>query len=325
MFNKIALLVLIAALAAGPFVLSPYYVALLIVFFINCILAQSYRQLAMTGDWSLGHVVLMGCGAYGAGMLGKLLGLPFWLMIPVGGLIGALVGAAMVYALIGTRGFGFFIGSFALGEFIRLVWIKFDDPFGGARGIINIPAGEIFGIQLWEQTPFYLLAFVVMLISLWIMFRLDKSRYGRVFEAVYADDGLAESVGISVARYRTMAFVVGAFFAGVAGALEAQYNGAIDPKLFGILNMVYLIIWVVVGGTRTFWGPLIGVAVMTVVFEATRPLEELRPALAGGILVVVLVLLPGGLESIGSKIRNWRRPSDGGEDAPAPSESPSTG
>ncbi len=125
------------------------------------------------------------------------------------------------------------------------------------------------------------------------------------------------------ARYRTMAFVVGAFFAGVAGALEAQYNGAIDPKLFGILNMVYLIIWVVVGGVRTFWGPLLGVAVMTVVFEATRPLEELRPALAGAILVLVLVLLPGGLESIGTKIKNWRRQSNGDEAVSSASKSPS--
>lgn len=320
MYYKLGLLALIAALAAGPFVLTPYYVALVIVFFINCILAQSYRQLAMTGDWSLGHVVLMGCGAYGAGMLGKFLGLPFWLTIPLGGITSALIGAGMVYTLIGTKGFGFFIGSFALGEFIRLVWIKFDTPFGGARGIINIPPGEIFGIELWQQTPFYLLALVVMIASLWIMYRLDQSRYGRVFQAVYADDELAESVGISVSRHRAMAFTVGAFFAGIAGALEAQYNGAIDPKLFGISNMVYLIIWVVVGGVRTFWGPLAGVVVMTIVFETTRPLEELRPALAGAILVVTLVLLPGGLESVVEKVRAWRRPNDDDATRPASEE-----
>ena len=100
-----------------------------------------------------------------------------------------------------------------------------------------------------------------------------------------------------------MVFCVAGFFAGIAGSLMAYLIGSIDPHNFEMVEMVYLIIWVVVGGVKTFWGPLIGVISMSLVFELSRPLEEWRPLLFGLILIVFLVYLPGGLETLIPRIK----------------------
>ena len=294
---------------AAPWLVGEYHLEIIILFFINLLLASSYRLLTTTGDWSLSHVVLMGVGAYATALAAKLLGWPFWLGLPLAGVAAAVIGTIIVFPLLRTRGFGFFIASFAIGEFVRLTWVKFHVPFGGPRGMINIPTPELGTIDFFFATPYYYLTFAVVGLSLWVLYRIDRAALvGDVMKAIYMDEDLARSIGIKVNRYRAIAFVTGAFFAGIAGALLAHRLGAIDPKNFDIGTMVYLVIWVVVGGTATFWGPFLGVAVMTVVFELTRPLLEWRPLLFGAILIFFLIFLPGGLESLTSRIRSWRGP-----------------
>jgi branched-chain amino acid transport system permease protein len=240
----------------------------------------------------------MGSGAYGTALIVKFSGLPFWVSAPLAGVAAALVGLFMIFPLLRTKGFGFFVASFALGELLRLFWIKFKDPFGGPRGMINIPPPELGSIDFFSPIPYYFMVLAVTVVCLVVMYRLDRSRIGDAWKAIHWDDALAECTGIHVARYRVLAFTTSAFFAGIAGALLAHRLGAIDPKNFDVTTMVYLIIWVVVGGTGTFWGPIIGLTVMTFIFEWTRPLLEWRPLLFGAILIVFLVFLPGGLESL---------------------------
>ncbi len=297
------MVILIAVLCIVPFVIREYYVEVLILLFINVILASSYRLITTTGDWSLSHVVLMGAGAYASSLMAKYLGWPFWLTAPLAAVAAGVVGLAFVYPLLRTKGFGFFIASFAIGEFLRLIWVKIHNPFGGPRGMIDIPTpGTLGSIDFLDAIPYYFMAFGIVLVCLWVMYRIDRSRLGNAFKAIHTDDLLSECVGIRVPRYRAQAFVIGSFFAGIAGALLAHRLMAIDPHNFGITTMVYLIIWVVVGGTATFTGPIIGVAVMTAVFEWTRPLLEWRPLLFGAILIVFLIFLPGGIESLFPKI-----------------------
>lgn len=297
MIQKLIGLALVLAVAcAAPFTVSLYEVEILIMLLINIIMAQSYRLVNTTHDWSLSHVVIMGTGAYGAALLSKLAGVPFWLTVPLAGCVAGACSFLIVLPLLRTIGFGFFIASFALGEFIRLIWIKFNDPFGGSRGMIGIPGAKIGPWDLNGSIEYYFVCLVVTLFSVWVMFRIDRSRLGDTFKAIDTDSDLCESIGIKVPRYRAMAFVIGNFFAGVAGALMAHHQGAIDPHNFEATLMVYLIIYVVVGGVVTFWGPILGVIVMTVVFEMTRFLEAWRPFIAGAILIFFLVVMPGGLE-----------------------------
>lgn len=298
-------MVLLAVLCVLPFLAREYHVEILIIFLINVILAVSYRLIATTGDWTLCHVVLMGTGAYASALMAKHFGWAFWMTAPLAGVAAGVIGLGIVYPLLRTVGFGFFIASLAVGEFIRLVWIKFHTPFGGPRGMINIPyVGELGPIDFYEAIPYYFMTLTITLVCVLIMYRFDRSRIGNAFKSIYLDDVLAESIGINVGRYRSFAFVIGSFFAGIAGALLAHRLNAIDPHIFGLDEMVYLLVWVIVGGTATFAGPIIGVAVMSFLFEWTRPLLEWRPLFFGAILIGFLIFLPGGLESLIPKLKS---------------------
>ena len=122
---KLPGLVVVALVACTmPFIVELYQVEVLIILMFNLILAQSYRLVNTTGDWSLSHIVTMGVGAYASALITKLLGWPFWLSLPLSGCVAAAIGFMIVFPLLRTVGFGFFIGSFALGEFVRLIWVK---------------------------------------------------------------------------------------------------------------------------------------------------------------------------------------------------------
>lgn len=306
-------LVVIVFFTFAPNLVSAYRLELLTIFLINVILAQSYRLMATTGDWTLCHYILMGVGAYATGILAKNFGLPFYLVMPLACLTTVCVSLLFAIPLSRTLGFAFFIASFALGEFVRHVWLKFHYPFGGARGINGIPkleigqGGEWYFIDFWDSRNFYYFTLIFTILALFVLFRIDRSRLGSAWKSIYADRELSESIGIDVTRERILVFCVSGFFAGLAGSLLAYQIGSIDPHNFGMVEMVYLIIWCVVGGVKTFWGPLIGVLSMSLVFELTRPLAEWRPALFGLILILFLVLLPGGLETLPERVREKLR------------------
>ena len=122
------MIALLGLLCVLPFAVREYYVEILILFLINTLLAMSYRLVTTTGDWSLSHVVVMGAGAYASALMAKYWGFPFWLSAPLAGVTAGIVGLSFVFPLLRTKGFGFFIASFALGEFLRLVWVLLQLP-----------------------------------------------------------------------------------------------------------------------------------------------------------------------------------------------------
>jgi len=176
---------MVAVLCVLPFFLREFHVHLAIRLFINLILTVSFYMIATTGEISLAHIVMMGVGAYGSTLLATDLGWPVWVSIPMAGLIAASVGRLIHIPLVRMTGFGFFIGSYAAGEAIRLMWMRMRNPFGGVRGLINIPTPQIPAvaglpaIDFHNAVPFYFLAMVSMLGCLYAMYRIDKSRIGR--------------------------------------------------------------------------------------------------------------------------------------------------
>ena len=282
------------------------------IYFIWMILAQSYRLIVTIHDWQLYHVVLYGVGAYTSGMLAKNFGIPVFAAIPLGGAIASLMGVAITSILLRTKGWSFYIATYGLAELIRLSWLKFRNPFGGSTGIIDIPYPPVVaGIDFSARIPYYFFSLGVMLVIMYMLYRIEKSRIGDAFKAVSMDPLLAASTGISIPRQRLQACAIGGFFAGIAGGLLVHRLGAVDPKLFNIVTMLYLLIWVVVGGTNTFWGPVIGVSVMYTLFELSRPLIQIRPMFFGLSMIFVLLFIPGGIESLTSKaVARWRRQRD---------------
>jgi len=295
-----------------PFFARPYLVEVAMIYFIWIILAQSYRLIVTIHDWQLYHIVLYGVGAYASGMLAKNFGIPVFVAIPLGGAMASLFGVGITLILLRSTGWGFYIATYGLAELIRLTWLKFRYPFGGSTGIINIPwPPEIAGIDFSAGIPYYFFSLGVMLAVLYVLFRIENSHIGDSFKAISMDPELAESTGISIPRHRLLACAIGSFFAGIAGGLLVHRLGAVDPKTFNIITMLYLLIWVVVGGTNSFWGPVIGVSVMYTLFELSRPLIQLRPMFFGLSIIFVLLFMPGGIEGLISKaVARWQRRHD---------------
>jgi len=310
--NSAGIAVLLAVVCVLPFIVRPYQLDFLIFMFINIILVVSYRLIAITGEFSLSHAVMMGVGAYASTLIASLPISP-WISMPLGGVAAAVIALILSFPLFRMKGFYFLIGSFAAAEAIRLCWVQFIDPFGGYRGLSRIPAlkidlGDFLYIDLGAPVPYYFFALIVGLIFLVIMYRIEHSRFGFVFHAVHHKDTLAQSIGVNARRYRTIAFVTGGFFAGIAGAMVAHYVTAINPGLFGLKQMLFILVWVLVGGLGSFAGPIIGVAVLSTIDESLRGLDELRPGFYGLVLIATMLFLPEGLVSLPAKTMqgvNW--------------------
>lgn len=325
------LIALYALLIALPYALSYSQQEILVFTTINVLLVMSYRLLTLTGEWSLGHVVIMGCGAYASALASKSLGLPVPLAMLVGGIVAGLIAWALSYPLFRMKGFYFLIGSFAAGEIIRLLWKRFRDPFGGPKGIKRIPdlgTIEIGGltIDFYEPVTYYYVVLIVVSVSLFILWRIERSPVGLTFHAVHWQDKLAESVGVDTRRYRIQAFVIASFFAGISGALLAHYVGTINPNRFNVEEMVYVLTWAIVGGTATFYGPILGAVVLIVVNDILlRELgfDQLRPMFYGLILIGSVLFLPKGLESLVPKIAALLKRND--QSAPAVRSRPQEG
>jgi len=316
----VGLVALYALLIVLPHLLSFSQKEIAVFLLINTLLVVSYRVLTLTGEWSLGHVVIMGVGGYASALFAKLIGLPVPLAMLAGAATAALVAYVLSFPLLRMKGFYFLIGSFAAGEVIRLIWKKFRVPFGGPKGLKLIPGFpdiELGGLKIafFDPVNYYYLSLIVVSLSLLVLYRLERSRFGLTFHAVHWQDKLAESVGVDTRRYRTLAFVVASFFAGLSGALLAHYIGTVNPNRFDVEEMVFVLIWVIVGGTATFYGPILGVVVLTVINELIlRQLgvDAARPLIYGGILIVTMLFLPNGLESLASKVRGLFAGKPGG-------------
>ncbi len=300
-------LTLLAGLLVLPQLLSYSQREIAVFLIINVLLVVSYRLMTLTGEWSLGHVVIMGVGAYASALFSKRLGVPVPLSMFLGASTAGLTAVVLSFPLFRMKGFYFLIGSFAAGEVIRLIWKYFTFPFGGAKGLNLIPSFPDIGwISFFDPVNYYYLCLIVVSVSLFILYRVERSRFGLTFHALHWQDKLAESVGVNTFRYRMLAFTLASFFAGLSGALYAHYIGTVNPTRFDVEEMVYVLIWAIVGGTATFYGPIVGVVALTIVNDVLlRALgfDTIRPMIYGAVLIASVLFMPDGLESIFPKLK----------------------
>jgi branched-chain amino acid transport system permease protein len=304
-----AIVALLAGLMILPNYLKYHHQDFMIFLLINILVVVSYRLMTLTGEWSLIHIVMMGVGAYTSALLSKNLGFPVWISIPMAGAGAGFVAALLCFPLFRMTQFYFLIGSFAVGEAIRLAWIFFVKPFGGSSGVSSIPPPELFGIDFMDPIPYFYLVLLVVTICLVILYRIENSRIGLTLHAVHWKAPLAESVGVDTWKYRSLAFIVASLFVGIAGALKIHYLGNVTPHQFGVGTMVFVLIWVIVGGYNTFFGPILGAVVLSVLDESLRNLAEYRPAIYGVMLIAAISFMPKGLENVPPGIRAWLRAS----------------
>lgn len=293
----VVLLAVIAFLLATPSFMGPYLFYLLSLLLINIIVVVSFRFISLMGGWSFVHASVMGMGAYVTGILTVRFHLPLWVGIPSAGLVTGACALLIAIPCLRTRGVYFILATFATGEAIRQMWIRLQIPFGGLSGIPGIPTiGEV---------PYYYLVLGLTALSVAIMYRLEFSKLGDSVKSVASEESLAESVGIHAWRYRVVAFVIGAFFVGLAGALFAHTTGAITPGDFTFSTMLNILVATLLGGTASVSGPIIGIFLIAVIEYLGMKLLEWLPLVLGSIMIMVILLFPRGLESLPQRISAW--------------------
>jgi branched-chain amino acid transport system permease protein len=293
--------VAVAAAAMVPLVAGDYYVSFSTEIAIMVLMLSSYRIVVLTGEWSFAHVVLQGVGAYCAAIMVKDWGAPFPVSLLAGAVVAGVVAAILSFPLLKMRGFYFLMGTFGAAEAIRLLWRKLK-YFGGTRGFsgISAPYLEIgpITVDFGQPVSFFYLALAVVVICLLIIWSIEQSRLGQIWRTIEQQDILAQAVGIDTRRYRRIAFVISAGFAGIAGVLLAYAFGSVTPNRFNLNFALYLMIWAIVGGTRSFYGVILGGILLMSFDESLRFADELRPGIYGIILILVMLFWPQGIERL---------------------------
>lgn len=293
------------ALILVPLFLSQYLLHLLIVIALNIILALSIRFIFVAGELTVGHAAFMGIGAYTSALLATRLGFSFWLGLLLAAVVAGLIAAGLGFLTLRVkiRGLYFAIVTLAFAEVFRLVVTLWKDFTGGATGVLNIlrPAFAIPGlltVDFSAKLHYYYLAAVLAFLTWVIMSRLEHSRFGLTLTAVRESDVLAESVGIDVVKYKTIAFAIGSAFAGVAGSFLAHYYHYVGPYEFTLHRTLYMVLYAMFGGIGSLIGPVLGASILTIIPEVFRIAKEYEPAIFGIILILTIWLLPEGLTGL---------------------------
>jgi branched-chain amino acid transport system permease protein len=301
---------LIVVLFLVPLAINgPYQLHVLIMMGIAVMLSSSLRLIFNSGQLSLGHGGMMTMGAYTTALLITKLGLSTWLALGAGAASGALLALLVGYPFIRLKGIYFSLVTVFLAEVLRLIAEQWRSLTGGSMGISGIPAPDaiaisgLFNVAFASKVSFYYLTLVLVLITLAILYALERSRIGLTWFSVREADSLAESIGIDTASSKVLAFCVGSFFAGLAGGLYCQYNSIITPSAFGFAYAMYVLIYMIVGGSLKFSGPVIGAVVLTLLPEVARPLKEYQPYIFGGVVILVMFFLPRGLVSLPDRLK----------------------
>lgn len=301
--DLIALAVVAAALGVA-FQLSGVYLGqVLILFLINAMLVMSFRLITTMGGWSFAHVAFAAIGAYSMALLTTTQGWSFWATLAIGTIAAGVVALILAYPVLRTREYNFFLATFAASAAIQQSLIQFSDITGGTNGIAFIPRPEpLFGLSFEGTGGFFLLALVAALIVTLVLLAVDRSHIGKTIKAVSENEQLSETLGVHTWGYRTLAFVIGSSIAGAAGVLLGNFNGIVNPGDFGPAFMFKIVAAAIVGGTRTFTGPLLGLVLLTLLEELFRGTAQYIPLLWGLSVMAALLFTGGGLEVVLAKL-----------------------
>ena len=265
-------------------VINSYYKGIITLALINIMLAVSLNLIVgFTGQLCLGHAGFMSIGAYVSAVLTQKAGIPFIVSIFIAAIIACVFAALIGYPTLKLTGDYFAITTLAFCEIIRIIIMNID-LVGGARGFTGIP----------RETNFTL-AFLFMVITVIVIYNIIHSSQGRAMLSVRENEIAAESMGINAFKYKMIAFIIAAFFAGLAGGLYAHYMGYIQPASFDFNKSIDYLTFVVFGGMGSLSGSIIATIVLTFLPELLRGLGEFRMLIYPLALILLMIFRPQGL------------------------------
>lgn len=318
--DRVGLAAVAVGIALAPFVLSGYYLGILITTGLYgiatiglCLLVGYARQI------SLGHAAFYGLGAYASGLLATRLGLNPWITLPLAALVAVVVAAAVGYPVLRLHGNYLAMATLGLGIVFTVVlkeWTALTAGPSGFSGVPEVPFPAVFA-KSDANTLWLVWIFVLALIALALVF--VNSRWGRALRAIGESELAAELLGIDTARWKLVVFVLSAVYAAVAGALYGHYVTFLSPEPFGFVVSLEFLVMAVVGGIASVWGGVIGAFAIVALTELLRrslpswlpgSSGELELVLFGVALIAMLVLRPTGIAGMGASLLARARRTD---------------
>ena len=321
-FGRLWMIVgLIILFGVIPFISSAYFLFVLNTIGIYAIAALGLNILiGYTGQISLGHGAFFGVGAYAAAILATRAGFPFWLSVIAAGIFTAGVG--IIFGLPSSRLKHLYLLIATLaGQFIiEYFFVELDSLTGGAEGIV-VSEASLFGLNLRNDRTFYFVIYVCLVVLMWTMVNLKRTRYGRAFIAIRDNDRAAEGMGIPIFLYKLLSFSISSFYAGVAGALFAYYMMSITPEPFNLWLSIEFIAMIIIGGLGSIPGSIFGTVFIVSLNEVLSHLTEylmnvgvstgvaitlapLREFVFGLAIVLFIIFEPKGLAEVWRVIRS---------------------
>jgi branched-chain amino acid transport system permease protein len=310
----IAICILLFLAVAFPHLgFSAYYLHLVTLSLIWVIMTEGLNVIqGLTGYVSIAQASFFGIGAYASSLLVLRMGLSFWAALPIALLIVAVSGLIVGYPSLRTQGHYFSIITLAFCTVLWLLMMTLHNITGGEEGISKIPPPDpIFGIKFSIKTNFYYLILFVAVFTIFVVYRIKNSKIGRAFVTIRENEQLAQVVGISLLKYKMMAFIISGLFGGLAGAFFAPYMKFINPTTFGGDYSMNAILAIIIGGSGTITGPVIGSFLMNFLPEYLRIVESMRMIIYGLLLILITIFLPKGIvgiyQTMMTKIANFSK------------------
>ncbi|MBN7773997.1 branched-chain amino acid ABC transporter permease [Clostridium aminobutyricum] len=296
--NKIIIFSIAISLILLPFllqVINTYLLHIAITIGVYIILSLSLNVIVgYAGQFALGHAAFYGIGAYVSALAMVNFKLSFWLALPLAAIVTGIFGLLLGSPVIRLKGDYLGIVTLGFGEIVRMIFINWIDVTKGPMGITSIPSPHIFEYTFNNKIDFYFLIVILDIITIFIISRIVYSGIGLNLLTIREDETVARSIGIKPTKYKLMAFTIGAFFAGAAGAFWAGYISFISPDAFKYIDSVNILAMVVLGGTASIPGSILGAVILTIAPEILRYASDYRMMLMGIAIVVMMIFKPSG-------------------------------
>jgi branched-chain amino acid transport system permease protein len=293
----------LGALAAWPWVAPRYFVFLASIVLVNAIVAIGLNLLSgYTNQLSFGHAGFFAIGAYTAAVLTlRWPGAPVVVTLLLAGLATAAVGLAFGVPCLRLGGLYLTMATLAFGFVITEAILNLDALTNGADGL-RVPAARLGTLALSTDAARYYLTAAVAAVLVLAALNLVRTRTGRAFLAIRESEIAAQASGVPVARYKTLAFGLSAFYTGVAGGLFAFVVGFLSPDAFDLFLSVDFVVMIIVGGLGSVPGSIIGATVVTLLHDGLAAFQNYRPLIFGAILVACMLFMPGGVTRALSRV-----------------------
>jgi branched-chain amino acid transport system permease protein len=298
----------VIVLVTLPLILPPYYVGLVVKMMVFALFAMSLDLLlGYAGMPSLGHAAYFGMAAYTTGLLALKAGWTVWLALPAGIAMAALTSVVFGLLALRTRGSYFLMITLALSQVLWGIAFGWRSLTGGDDGLPEVPRPDLsLPWSMSDNTPFYYFVLLFFVVGTLVLVRVVASPFGYVLRGIRESETRMLVLGYNVWRYKLVAFVVAAAFAGLAGCLYVYFNRFVSPDYVHVVRSAEVLLMVILGGAGTLIGPAVGATLIVLLENLISTYTERWVTVLGVIYVLVALLAPNGIAGLIASLRRQR-------------------